>query len=391
MNRLTDIYYILKDNLGSWTTITDSVGTVEQEMSFDAWGNRRDPDSWRGSDQLPAPLFDRGFTGHEHLYAFGLINMNGRCYDPQMSSFLSVDAYVQSPDNSQNFNRYAYCLNNPLKYIDPTGWMMQGVGYGNSSTKFIWGDMSYVEHVYTWRELCGPGVRCTVAMAVLTAYRIGNDCSIDGLVSVSSGGIISDIEVIIESGKPPYDCSNKLNYWELNYPVSSDIKGKCIVTALGSTNRYWHATTRKYGDGTKKWIEKAVAYERETGKEFNHSSDDIVSFIEWDAGDGFSSYQASLISVSQIEDALGDDYVVGVCVQLNNRDDIQKNSGNVGHFANVLSYTLHENGSIVIGFIEPYGTNIMKTYEAPNTNFIWMPKDYGAMGFIKYKLVQKRK
>ena len=84
------VYYILKDNLGSWTTITDSVGTVEQEMSFDAWGNRREPDSWRGSDQLPAPLFDRGFTGHEHLYAFGLINMNGRCYDPQMSSFLSV-------------------------------------------------------------------------------------------------------------------------------------------------------------------------------------------------------------------------------------------------------------------------------------------------------------
>ena len=60
------------------------------------------------------------FAAHEHLYAFGLINMNGRIYDPQMSSFLSVDAYVQSPDNSQNFNRYAYCLNNPLKYTDPS-------------------------------------------------------------------------------------------------------------------------------------------------------------------------------------------------------------------------------------------------------------------------------
>ncbi len=44
-----------------------------------------------------------------------------RMYDPVMSSFLSVDNYVQSPDNSQNFNRYAYCLNNPLKYTDPDG------------------------------------------------------------------------------------------------------------------------------------------------------------------------------------------------------------------------------------------------------------------------------
>ena len=47
--------------------------------------------------------------------------MNGRMYDPIMSSFLSVDNYVQSPENSQNFNRYAYCLNNPLKYTDPSG------------------------------------------------------------------------------------------------------------------------------------------------------------------------------------------------------------------------------------------------------------------------------
>jgi len=31
---------------------------------------------------------DRGFTGHEHLYNFGLINMNGRVYDPFMSTFL---------------------------------------------------------------------------------------------------------------------------------------------------------------------------------------------------------------------------------------------------------------------------------------------------------------
>jgi hypothetical protein len=42
------IHYILKDHLGSWTTITDAEGTVEQELSFDAWGNLRDPDTWTG-------------------------------------------------------------------------------------------------------------------------------------------------------------------------------------------------------------------------------------------------------------------------------------------------------------------------------------------------------
>ena len=73
------------------------------------------------TDCTDEPMFDRGFTGYEHLYAFGLINMNGRVYDPQMSSFLSPDNFIQCPDNPQNFNRYAYCVYNPLKYVDPSG------------------------------------------------------------------------------------------------------------------------------------------------------------------------------------------------------------------------------------------------------------------------------
>ena len=123
-NGAENIHYILKDNLGSWTTITNGSGTVEQRLSYDAWGNQRDPNTWANyttNDTYSKPMFDRGFTGHEHLYDFGLINMNGRMYDPVMSGFLSVDQYVQSPGNSQNFNRYAYCLNNPLKYVDPDG------------------------------------------------------------------------------------------------------------------------------------------------------------------------------------------------------------------------------------------------------------------------------
>ena len=114
------MHYVHTDNLGSWDIITDMGGDLEQSLSFDAWGNRRNASTWNGS-ATDTPLFDRGFTGHEHLYNFGLINMNGRVYDPYMSTFLSPDNYIQAPDNSQNFNRYAYCLNNPLKYTDPSG------------------------------------------------------------------------------------------------------------------------------------------------------------------------------------------------------------------------------------------------------------------------------
>ena len=145
------LHYILKDNLGSWSVVTDKHGNIEQELSFDAWGNLRNPETWRTWSGMPEPMFDRGFTGHEHLYAFGLINMNGRMYDPQMSGFLSVDAYVQSPENAQGFNRYAYCLNNPLRYTDPSGWLPLGPMPGNPFHD-NW-SRSFVEPVYEPRDL----------------------------------------------------------------------------------------------------------------------------------------------------------------------------------------------------------------------------------------------
>jgi hypothetical protein len=50
-------------------------------------------------------------------------------YDPVLGRFLSPDPYVQSPLFSQNFNRYAYCWNNPLRFNDPDGeWIHIAIG-----------------------------------------------------------------------------------------------------------------------------------------------------------------------------------------------------------------------------------------------------------------------
>ncbi|WP_195350456.1 RHS repeat-associated core domain-containing protein [Bacteroides nordii] len=118
-----DIYYICRDYLGSITHVIDPMGSLVQELSYDAWGRLRDPENhelYAPGDE-PALFLGRGYTGHEHLAVFGLINMNARLYDPALGRFLSPDPYVQAPDFSQNFNRYSYCLNNPLLYTDPTG------------------------------------------------------------------------------------------------------------------------------------------------------------------------------------------------------------------------------------------------------------------------------
>jgi hypothetical protein len=56
----------------------------------------------------------------------GLINYNGRIYDPQLGRFLSADPYVHDPTNTQSLNRYTYAQNNPLAFNDPTGYFSLG-------------------------------------------------------------------------------------------------------------------------------------------------------------------------------------------------------------------------------------------------------------------------
>jgi RHS repeat-associated protein len=109
-----NMYYIYKDHLGSVNVITDENGTVVEEHSFDAWGRRRNHANWGYENINIDGLTYRGYTGHEHLDQFGMINMNGRVYDPIIDRFLSPEKYVQASQFAQSFNWYSYCFNNPF-------------------------------------------------------------------------------------------------------------------------------------------------------------------------------------------------------------------------------------------------------------------------------------
>lgn len=122
-NGNSSVYFIHRDYLGSILQIADVQGNIVEENNFDAWGQRRDPathDAYNNANP-PKLMLGRGFTGHEHLPMFGLINMNARLYDPVLGRFLSPDPYVQMMDYTQAFNRYSYCMNSPLCYVDENG------------------------------------------------------------------------------------------------------------------------------------------------------------------------------------------------------------------------------------------------------------------------------
>ena len=71
------IYYTLANHPGNTTHVLNSSITVAYEYSYDAWGRRRDKDTWLYTLRREPELFaGRGFTAHEELPWFNLANMN---------------------------------------------------------------------------------------------------------------------------------------------------------------------------------------------------------------------------------------------------------------------------------------------------------------------------
>ena len=96
--------------------MTTTGGQVVHQARFLPFGGGR---SW---DEIDTTAWlDRGYTGHLHNDEIGLIYMNARYYVPSIGRFASADTIVPDPTNPQQFNRYAYVLNNPLRFTDPTG------------------------------------------------------------------------------------------------------------------------------------------------------------------------------------------------------------------------------------------------------------------------------
>jgi RHS repeat-associated protein len=114
-------FYLHRDYQSSILAITNATGSVVEKRVFDPWGLVTKVQNGAGTAMAQMTFFDRGYTGHEHLQDVGLINMNARIYNPTLHRFLEADNYIQDPYNTQNYNRYGYCVNNPLKYTDVTG------------------------------------------------------------------------------------------------------------------------------------------------------------------------------------------------------------------------------------------------------------------------------
>ena len=107
------LYYLLTDHLGSTALTLDSGGNRTTELRYYPYGAVR----YNAGNQVTTYRF----TGQRWDSGTALYFYNARWYDPVVGRFLAADTIVPQPGNPQSLNRYSYVLNNPLRFVDPSG------------------------------------------------------------------------------------------------------------------------------------------------------------------------------------------------------------------------------------------------------------------------------
>jgi len=121
VNDGTGLQYLLTDHLGSTVAVTNQSGTLTSQQRYLPFGAAR---------TIPnSPLLgtDFTYTGQRKLDdgMGGIMDYKARFYSPYLNRFLQPDTIIPDQFNPQSWNRFSYVSNNPVRFNDPTGHMME--------------------------------------------------------------------------------------------------------------------------------------------------------------------------------------------------------------------------------------------------------------------------
>ncbi len=112
-----DTKYYLCDGHGSTRQLADAAGLVSDTYAFDAFGCTLAD----GSKTANPPNALRLYCGEQYDKDLGQYYLRARTYDPGTGRFPTQDAYSGVPNQPQTLHRYAYCNNDPVNNVDPSG------------------------------------------------------------------------------------------------------------------------------------------------------------------------------------------------------------------------------------------------------------------------------
>ncbi len=114
-------YFYLDDIRGSKTGLIDS--TARSIVSY--WYNDFGEVSEERAEVYEDFINEVQYTGAIYDVSTGLLYLNARFYDPSTGRFISQDSYRGERDEPDTWHLYAYCANDPVNYVDPSGHLKQ--------------------------------------------------------------------------------------------------------------------------------------------------------------------------------------------------------------------------------------------------------------------------
>jgi RHS repeat-associated protein len=138
MRQGSTLSYMFADHLGSTSVVANSSGSKTAEVRYKAWGEDR-----YTSGTVPSGY---RYTGQRVEATLGLYFYGARWYDSSLGRFLSADSIVPNPGDPQAWDRYAYVDNNPVKFVDPSGHMLDPGGAGGSYDDLTFAEKWHVQN-----------------------------------------------------------------------------------------------------------------------------------------------------------------------------------------------------------------------------------------------------
>ena len=147
------------------------------EYTYDAWGNVLSiTGMYADTLGVNNPIRYRGYYQD---FETGFYYLQSRYYDPAIRRFINADGYINANGDILGFNMYAYCGNNPIMYVDPTG-------------EFSWGKLVAI-----------ISVAAVITTAVVATIATCGIASVAGTIAVTSAITVAakTTEVAVLQGK----------------------------------------------------------------------------------------------------------------------------------------------------------------------------------------------
>ena len=189
-------YFYRKDAQANVVALLDNNGSVVVKYKYDAWGNCKvlNADGSEITDSNHIGILNP-FKYRSYYYdiGIGLYFLKTRYYDPEIGRFMTIDdiSYLD-PESINGLNLYAYCGNNPVMNIDPTGrsFLVSLLVFATVSL-LTWGaSMIFDEHLVSGVGLGVTGVSAVVsgimAISMLTpvGWIVGGITAIAGVATL---------------------------------------------------------------------------------------------------------------------------------------------------------------------------------------------------------------